>query len=92
MHAWVNLQRCAALISTSPDDGTPMDRSAIALHASAEAVIALSFIFVASALYLFTRRRREVPFRGALILFSLFFVACALALIVDVSGIWYPSL
>jgi two-component system, cell cycle sensor histidine kinase and response regulator CckA len=92
MHGWLNLQRCAALISMSRDDGPAIDPRAIALHASAGFIIALSFIFVATALYLFTRRRREVPFRGALVLFSIFFVACAMALLVDVVGIWYPSL
>jgi len=76
----------------SPDVGIAMNRSALALHVSAEIVIAMSFLFVASALYLFTRRRREIPFRGALVLFSIFFVACATALLVDVAGIWYPSL
>jgi len=76
----------------SSGDGLAINRSAMLLHASAEIVISLCFFFVATALYFFTQRRREVPFRSALLLFSIFFVACALALVVDVAGIWYPWL
>lgn len=72
-------------------DGDGVGQRVVALHASAEIVIALTFLLVPIALYFFIRRRRDVPFRGAMSLFGTFFAASALAFLVDVTAIWYPS-
>ncbi len=64
----------------------------VALHALSDAIIALSYFAIPSAIYLFIRRRRDLPpsYRGIAALFLSFIFACGLTHLFGFITLWYP--
>ena len=64
--------------------------SVIALHAISDALIALSYFLIPSALIAVVRRRRDLPFRWAYILFGIFIMACGTTHLLSVVTLSFP--
>ncbi len=66
------------------------DPSVIALHAICDGLIALSYFLIPVILVFLVRRREDLPFRMAYILFGLFILACGTTHMMAVVTLWHP--
>ncbi|HEY0946030.1 MAG TPA: response regulator [Opitutaceae bacterium] len=62
----------------------------IALHATADSLIAASYYSIPLLILHFVRKRRDVPFRPLFLMFGAFIVACGTTHLVEVWTIWQP--
>jgi PAS domain S-box-containing protein len=62
----------------------------VALHAISDGLIALSYFLIPLALILLVRRRRDLAFRWAYILFGVFILACGATHVLAIITLWYP--
>ena len=62
----------------------------VALHAISDGLIALSYFLIPAVLVLLVRRRRDLPFRWAYILFGVFIVACGTTHVLSIVTLWSP--
>lgn len=78
----------------SPGGSLGSDSFLLGLHAVSDLVIAVSFLLIPAAIFVFLRRRRDLPKNGVLIasLFMAFIVAGALVHLVEFLAIWVPGL
>ena len=63
------------------------DGPVVALHAASDGLIALSYFLIPVAL---TRRRRDLPFRWAYVLFGVFILACGVTHALSIVTLWHP--
>ena len=66
------------------------DPALIALHAISDAIIALSYFLIPVSLILLVRRRGDLAFRWAFVLFGVFILACGSTHLLAVVILWYP--
>lgn len=67
------------------------DSRIIAVHATSDSLIGLSYLFIAGILgYLVYRARQDIPFHWVVAAFGLFIVACGFTHIMAVINIWRP--
>jgi PAS domain S-box-containing protein len=64
--------------------------SLIALHAISDGLIATAYFVIPIILVMLVRRRKDLPFRWAYILFGLFILACGTTHILGVVTLWHP--
>ncbi len=64
--------------------------SLIALHAIADAVIALSYFLIPTALLLLIRRRRDLAFPWMFALFGVFILGCGATHVLGIVTLWHP--
>jgi serine phosphatase RsbU (regulator of sigma subunit)/anti-sigma regulatory factor (Ser/Thr protein kinase) len=62
----------------------------LALHVTADALIALAYFSIPFMIVRFIRLRKDVPFSGAFWMFSIFIVSCGLTHIMAIVVIWDP--
>lgn len=62
----------------------------IALHAISDGLIALSYFLIPLALILLVRRRHDLVFRWAYLLFGVFILACGATHTLSVVTLWHP--
>ncbi len=62
----------------------------IALHATSDAVIALSYILIPTALVVLVRRRRDLLFPWIFTLFAVFILGCGATHVLSVVTLWRP--
>jgi len=60
------------------------------LHVLSDSLIAIAYFLIPLALVRFVRLRRDFPFKGALLCFAAFIVACGSTHVLDVVTLWYP--
>lgn len=60
------------------------------LEVLANALVALAYYSIPVVLYLFIRRRKDVPYPHVFILFALFITSCGTGHLIDIVLIWYP--
>jgi PAS domain S-box-containing protein len=66
------------------------DPAVISLHATSDLSIALACFLIPFSLLLLVRRRKDLPFRRAYILFGVFILACGVTHLFGVVTLWYP--
>ena len=64
--------------------------SVLALHVISDALIALAYFSIPVVLLLLVRKRDDLPFRAAFLMFSLFIVSCGLTHVMAIVVIWHP--
>jgi PAS domain S-box-containing protein len=62
----------------------------VALHATSDSLIALSYLLIPLALIILVRPRQDLAFRSAYILFGVFILACGATHILGVVTLWHP--
>jgi signal transduction histidine kinase/ActR/RegA family two-component response regulator len=60
------------------------------LHVLADTLIALSYFSIPMALWVFARRRPDMPFNHVLILFATFITLCGLTHVFGIIVLWHP--
>ncbi|KVN07976.1 MULTISPECIES: PAS domain S-box protein [unclassified Burkholderia] len=60
-------------------------------YVGSDAVIALSYYSIPVALWTFTRRRAELPFSWAFLMFASFILACGTTHLIAILNIWQPE-
>lgn len=60
------------------------------LHVLADALIAMSYFSIPLALWVFARRRPDMPFNHVLILFATFITLCGLTHVFGIIVLWHP--
>ncbi|MEP6605143.1 MAG: EAL domain-containing protein [Nitrosospira sp.] len=60
------------------------------LHVISDTIIALAYLFVACALIYFLKRRTDLPFRFAFVMFGLFILLCGFTHAFNIVTIWTP--
>jgi serine phosphatase RsbU (regulator of sigma subunit)/anti-sigma regulatory factor (Ser/Thr protein kinase) len=63
----------------------------LTLHVVSDAVIALAYFAIPATLAWFVRKRRDIPFKGIFLMFSLFIVSCGLTHVLSIWVIWHPD-
>ena len=53
-------------------------------------LIALAYFAIPSALWYFTRHRRDVPFRGVVVWFGIFIIGCGCTHLANIMEVWLP--
>jgi PAS domain S-box-containing protein len=66
------------------------DPAIIMLHAASDSLIAISYFLIPFSLILLVRRRGDLAFRWAFILFGAFIPACGLTHVLSVVTLWVP--
>ncbi len=61
------------------------------LHVLSDVLIALAYYSIPLMLIYFIRQRKDIPFKGIFILFSLFILSCGTTHIMAIWTLWYPS-
>lgn len=61
------------------------------LHILSDAFIALAYYSIPLALIYFVRQRQDIPFKGILILFSLFIFSCGTTHIMSIWTVWHSD-
>ena len=64
--------------------------SVLALHVISDALIALAYFSIPLVLLFLVRKRGDLPFRAAFLMFSLFIVSCGLTHVMSIVVIWHP--
>lgn len=62
----------------------------VGLHAASDLLIALAYYSIPVMLFSFACRRRELPFRGVFVLFSLFIFSCGTGHLLETWTLWHP--
>jgi C4-dicarboxylate-specific signal transduction histidine kinase len=60
------------------------------LHATSDAVIALSYYLIPFILIYFVRKRKDLPFNKIFMMFGVFILACGTTHLMEVWTLWYP--
>jgi C4-dicarboxylate-specific signal transduction histidine kinase len=60
------------------------------LHATSDAVIALSYYLIPFILIYFVRKRKDLPFNKIFMMFGAFILACGTTHLMEVWTLWYP--
>lgn len=63
----------------------------VSLHVVANVLIAAAYFTIPVTLWTFVRRRTDLRFRGAFVMFGLFIMACGVTHLMDVWTLWYPD-
>lgn len=58
------------------------------LHVFSDAAIAIAYFMIPIAIFYFTRLRRDMPFRGLLLMFTVFILACGLTHAFSIWTVW----
>jgi two-component sensor histidine kinase len=66
------------------------DPDVIALHVISDGLIALSYLAILAALVPLVRRRTDLPFRWAYLLFGIFILACGAMHLLSILTLWHP--
>ena len=66
------------------------DPRIIAFHVLGDLAIAAAYFAIPAALWYFTRKRRDCPFRGIIVWFGLFILGCGLTHVGNALEIWLP--
>ncbi len=66
------------------------DPAVIALHAISDGIIAVSYFLIPVALILLVRRRTDLVFRWAFVLFGVFILACGSTHVLAIVTLWVP--
>lgn len=66
-------------------------RDLLALHIVSDALTALAYFSIPVALWSFVRRRSDLQFRSAFIMFGVFIMACGLTHTMDIWTLWFPD-
>jgi PAS domain S-box-containing protein len=66
------------------------DRAVVGLHATSDLSIAVAYFSIPFSLLLLVRRRRDLAFRWAYVLFGIFILACGATHMIAVVTLWYP--
>ncbi len=66
------------------------DPGVIALHVISDGLIAVSYFLIPAVLILLVRRRRDLPFRWAYVLFGVFILACGTTHALSIFTLWHP--
>lgn len=61
------------------------------LHVFADALIALAYFSIPLALWVFVKKRPDMPFRNLFLLFASFITLCGLTHIAGIIVLWYPA-
>src|SRR5271170_8256658 len=67
------------------------DGPLVSLHVVSALIIGLAFVSIPVLLLWFVKKRRDVPFQGALLWFSAFLVACGAASFMEVWNLWHDA-
>jgi len=62
----------------------------VTLHGVSDALTAIAYFSIPLTLLHFIRQRKDNPFRSALLLFSLFILACGVCHVFDIWTLWFP--
>ncbi len=60
------------------------------LHVIADAIITLSYFTIPFALAYFVKRRTDLPFKSAFVMFGLFIMLCGFTHVLGIVTIWTP--
>jgi PAS domain-containing protein len=63
----------------------------VALHVISDAVIALAYVSIPVTLFVFARKRRDLPFGWMFLSFGVFIVSCGVTHMFEIWTIWYPA-
>jgi len=63
----------------------------LALHVVSDAFTAVAYFSIPALLFWFSRRRKELPFRGVFWMFALFIISCGLTHVLAIWTIWHPD-
>src|ERR1041384_468420 len=66
------------------------DPAIVGLHAISDSLIAVSYLLIPAALLVLVRRRHDLAFQWAFILFGVFILACGATHILGVVTLWIP--
>ena len=66
------------------------DAKLLSLHILSDSVMALSYLLISAALIAIVRKRRDIPFRGVILCFAAFIVACGLTHLTELAMLWFP--
>jgi len=60
----------------------------LSLHVASDILIAIAYFSIPIALYYFLKRRKDVPFRGVIYMFTVFIFACGVTHLISVWVVW----
>lgn len=63
----------------------------VGLHLVSDALIALAYYSIPITLFYFVRKRQDLPFSGAFILFAVFIIACGTTHLMEIWTLWHPT-
>jgi len=63
----------------------------LVMHVVSDATIFLAYFIIPITLFVFVRKRKDLPFSWMFLLFSSFIVACGLTHLLAVVTVWYPA-
>ncbi|MFZ5506672.1 MAG: sensor histidine kinase [Pseudomonadota bacterium] len=66
-------------------------RDLLLLHVLSDTLIALSYFTIPVTLWVFVRRRADLGFRSAFVMFGVFIMACGVTHVMDVWTLWNPD-
>src|ERR1700759_4289604 len=61
------------------------------LHAVSDGLVAVAYTSIPFTLYVFSRRRRDIPFNWMFLLFAAFIIACGLTHYMEIWTLWYGT-
>lgn len=66
-------------------------RDLLLLHVLSDTLIALAYFTIPITLWVFVRRRADLGFRAAFVMFGVFIMACGVTHVMDVWTLWNPD-
>ncbi len=63
----------------------------VGLNLVSDALIALAYYSIPITLFYFVRKRQDLPFRWAFMLFAVFIIACGTTHLMDIWTLWHPT-
>jgi PAS domain S-box-containing protein len=63
----------------------------VGLHITSDSLIALAYYSIPTSLFHFVRKRQDLPFSWAFLLFAAFIIACGTTHLMEIWTLWHPT-